>query len=96
MLPAGIPAKEIAVDAYLREWQEYGSREELKSIFTAADRLLGFSVMYFLKYVRTRDMYLRYDGKTGALSANGGVLEKRCQSFTFYLKKFINDDFYDI
>jgi len=57
LLPSDIPAKEIIIDAYLREWVEYASIEELKRIFSIVDRLLGFSVMFFLKYVRTKPSY---------------------------------------
>ena len=93
ILPSDIPAKEIIVDAYLREWSEYGSHEDLKSVFTAVDRLLGFNVMFFLKYIRTRDLHLANADKVDAISANSRALAKRYENFALYLNRFINDRF---
>ena len=92
MLP-NLSAKEIIIDIYLNQWLEYGSYEELKQAFTAVDRLQGFSVMFFLKYVRTKDMHLLFAGKAKALSAEGRALDKRYQNFALYLNRFLNDVF---
>jgi hypothetical protein len=50
-------AKGIAAEAYLREWEGYCGYDELIRVYGAVDRLLGFNVMFYLKYVRTRALH---------------------------------------
>ena len=92
-LPADIPAKEIIVDAYLREWSEYGSHNELRDIFITINKLLVFHVTFFLKYIRTRMIHIECAGKVEPLSAESGWLDERYKNFALYLNRFIDEDF---
>ena len=91
-LPTDAPAKEIIIDAYFREWSEYGSHEELKNIFTAIDGLAGFYMAY-VKYIRARNLHLSFTEKTEAISADGLGLDMRYATAATYLKRFIANDF---
>jgi len=94
MLPVGIPAKDIVIDAYLQEWTEYANINELKEVFMVVDSLLGFSVMFFLKYVRTKHIHMLNAGKGEELPVKFRQdLDERYRTFAEYLKRFINDDF---
>ena len=90
ILPADVPAKEVIVNAYLCEWAEYGSYEELKDIFEKIDRLYVFHVMFFVKYIRRRHEYLQYAGKADAISAESRWLDKGYENLALYLRRFIN------
>ena len=91
-LPTDVSAKEIIVDAYLREWSEYGNQEELKNIFTAIDGLAGFYMAY-VKYIRARNLHLSYVKKPEAISADGLGLDRRYETAAIYLRRFIENIF---
>lgn len=91
-LPTDVPAKEIIINAYLQEWSEYGSYEELKTIYTAIDGLAGFYMAY-CKYIRARNLHLSYVEKTEAISEDGLGLDRRYSTAATYLKRFIENDF---
>jgi hypothetical protein len=91
-LPPNIPANEIIMDAYFQEWSEYGSQEELRNVFKAIDGLAGFYMAY-CKYIRTRNLHLSYAEDSGTISADGLGLDKRYETASIYLKRFINHDF---
>ena len=91
-LPTDISAKEIIIDTYLREWSEYGSRDELKNIFTAIDGLAGFYMAY-VKYIRARNLHLSFAEKPEAISVDGLGLDRRYETAAIYLKRFIENDF---
>jgi len=91
-LPADVPAKDIILDTYLREWLDYGSLEELKSIFTAIDGLSGFYMAY-VKYIRTRNLHISFAENPEAISADGLGLDMRYATAATYLRRFIANDF---
>ena len=91
-LPTNIPAKEIIVDAYLREWSEYGSHKELSNIFAAIDGLVEFYMTY-VKYIRAKILHLSYAVKPEATSADGSWLDERYSMAATYLKRFIENNF---
>jgi len=91
-LPTDIPAKEIIIDTYVREWAEYGSYEEIKNIFTAIDGLAGFYMAY-VKYIRARNLHISFAEKPEAISANGLGLYRRYETAAIYLRRFIENDF---
>ena len=92
-LPADIDAKENIVDAYLREWAEYGHHETLKNIFIFIDSLITLNVAFFLKYIRTRPLHFLLREKADISHAEKLTLDERYKSFAFYLKRFIDKDF---
>jgi hypothetical protein len=91
-LPADVPAKEIIIDTYLREWSDYASHDELKNIYLEIDGLAGFYMAY-VKYIRARNLHLSYTGKADSIFADGLGLNKRYETAATYLKRFILNDF---
>jgi len=90
-LPEDI-SEEAILDAYLREWSDYGSHEELRRIFKAVHRLKIFQITYFLKYIRTRYEH-RNAGRMEVLSVKSRGLDKRYENFAEYLNRFIDEDY---
>ena len=91
-LPTDLSAKEIIVDAYLQEWLEYGSHDEIKNIFTAIDGLAGFYMAY-VKYIRARNLHLSYTRKTEMTSSDAVGLDRRHETASIYLKRFLENSF---
>jgi hypothetical protein len=93
-LPTDVPAKEMIIDAYINEWLDYGSHEEIKNIFKAIDGLAGFYMAY-VKYIRARDLHLAFaeNIETKAITADGLGLDKRYETVAIYLKRFIGNNF---
>lgn len=92
-LPTDVRASEMIINTYLQEWVEYGSHEELKDIFTAINGLAGFYMAY-VKYIRTRNVHVAaHSGKEEAISADGLGLDRRYETASEYLKRFIKNDF---
>ena len=91
-LPTDVSAKDMILDTYLGEWLEYGSREELKNIFTAIDGLAGFYMAY-VKYIRTRDVHLSFANNMEAIAAHCLEPNNRYATASTYLKRFIANDF---
>ena len=91
-LSTDVPAKEIIINAYLREWSDYGSHEELKQIFSAIDGLAGFYMMY-CKYIRARNLHRLYAGNMEAANTDALGLNDRYKTAAIYLKRFIENDF---
>lgn len=91
-LPSDVPAKEIIIDTYLREWLEYGSHKELKNIFTAIDGLSGFYMAY-CKYIRARNLHLLYAENKDAKNTDALGLNDRYNTAATYLKRFIEKSF---
>ena len=87
--------KEVIISAYLREWLEYGSHEELKNIYAAIDGLAGFYMAY-VKYIRARNLHLLYSEKPEALSQEGMWLDMRYETAAIYLKRFIGNKFPEV
>jgi hypothetical protein len=91
-LPSEVPAKEKILDAYLQEWLEYGSHEELKKIFAAIDGLAGFYMMY-CKYIRAKNLHLHYVENAEAINTDAMGLDHRYSTAATYLNRFINTNF---
>jgi len=91
-LPADIPAKELIIDTYAREWLNYGSYEEISNIFSTIDGLAGFYMAY-VKYVRARNEHLLYAGITEEIPAAVAWLNNRYETSSIYLKRFIENNF---
>ena len=91
-LPTDVPAKEIILDTYLREWSEYKSHGELKSIFSAIDGLAGFYMMY-CKYIRARNLHRVYAKNKETINTDACGLNHRYSTAATYLKRFIENDF---
>jgi len=91
-LPADVSSKEMIIDTYLGEWLEYGSREELNSIFRVIDGLAGFYMAY-VKYIRARNLHFSFAVKPEAISADGLGLDMRYSTASTYLKRFIANEF---
>ena len=93
-LPNDVPTKEIIMDAYIREWLDYGSYEEIKNIFTAIDGLAGFYMAY-VKYIRTRDVHLSFANNTEAIAAHCLEPNNRYATAATYLRRFIGNKYDD-
>ena len=91
-LPADKNARNTIVDAYLGEWSEYGSHDELKNIFALMSRLYGFYMLY-CKYTRTRNLHRSYVANPNLISADGLGLDNRYATASTYIKRFIETDF---
>ena len=85
-------AKEIILKAYLREWSDYKTYNELTKIFASVDGLAGFYMMY-CKFIRARDLHQSYTEKPDLISADGLGLDKRYETAAIYLKRFIKNEF---
>jgi hypothetical protein len=91
-LPTDMPAKEMIIDAYIREWLDYGSYEEIKNIFATIDGLTGFYMAY-VKYIRTRGVHLSFANNTEAIAAHCLEPNNRYATASTYLKRFIGNNF---
>ena len=91
-LPENIPAKEIIIDAYLSEWLEYGTYDELKRVFTILDDLKELFMAY-ADYLWVEDIYSAYDGPIEVMSADGWLLERRNYYFGVVLRRFFEKSF---
>ena len=86
-LPTDVPAKEMIIDAYIRDWLNYGSYDEIKNIFTAIDGLAGFYMAY-VKYIRTRDVHLSFTNNAEAIAAHCLEPNNRYATAATYLNRF--------
>ena len=91
-LPADNNVRNTIIDAYLDKWSEYGSRDELKNIFTLMNKLYGFYMLYY-KYTRTRNLHRLYTTKFDSISADGLGLDNRYSTAATYIKRFIESNF---
>jgi len=89
-IPTDIPAKKIIVNAYIQEWLDYGSYEEIMKIFTAIDGLAGFYMAY-VKYIRARNEHFSFDDKTGKTRA--AALDMRYSTTATYLREIATNNF---
>jgi len=87
-LPTDMPAKQMIIEAYLQEWLEYGSYEELSNTFAAMDGLLAFYMAY-VKYIRARNLHLAWAEKPETTPDDGAGLNTRYETTAIYLKEFI-------
>jgi len=90
--PTDIPAKQIIVDTYIREWLEYGCYEELKGMFEAVGGLAGFYMAY-VKYVRARNLHLSFAGKEGVATGDAVGLDRRYETAAIYLRRFLEHNY---
>ena len=89
-LPAGIPAKEILMDAYLQEWLAYGTYEELKNAFVILDGLKELFMAYG-DCVWLEAIYTKCGEAIEAMSADGWLLERRIYYFAKVLRIFLTN-----
>jgi len=90
-LPSGIPAQEILLDAYLREWLAYGSYEELKSAFAVLDDLKELFMAYVDCLWLETIVSMCGEG-IEAMSADGWLLERRMYYFAKVLHIFLEKE----
>ena len=93
-LPANIPAKDILIETYLREWLEYGTYEQLKSIFATFDELTLALNWFFDDCIWLEAIYSAIDDidPIDPMSADGCLLEKAKGSLSKSVRKFIEKD----
>jgi len=91
-LPIDIPAKEILLDTYLREWLAYGTYEELKLIFSILDDLKELFMAY-VDYLWLKAIGSMCGEAIEAMSADGWLLERRIYYFTKVLYVFLGKEF---
>ena len=88
-LPDNLNAKDIVVDAYIREWLEYGTYEELKNVFTTLDDLKELIHWFLDDCLWLEAIRSVIDDNTDPMSADGWLLEKAELSLSNNIKKFI-------
>lgn len=91
-LPTDIPAKNILVETYLNEWLEYGTLDELITVFTILDDLKDLFWAH-IDYIWVKDIYFACNKPIEAMSADGWLLERRIYYFKNVLRRFIDMDF---
>lgn len=87
-LPANVSAKDSLVDAYLREWLEYGTYEELKNVFTVLDDLKELIHWVLDDCFWLEAIHSAIDDNIDSMSADGWLLEKAELSLSNNIKKF--------
>lgn len=90
-LPEDIPAKKILVESYLSEWLEYGTQDELNTVFTILDDLKELFMAYS-DYIWVEDIYSESNEPIESMSADGWLLERRNYYFEKVLRRFIEKD----
>ena len=90
-LPTHVPATDIIINAYLKEWSDYGSHDQLKSLFAAIDGLAGFYMAY-VKYIRARNAHIAFAKNPGAAPMDES-LDRRYETAAIYLREFIEHSF---
>ena len=91
-LLADIPSKNILVETYLNEWLEYGTQDELKTVFTILDDLKDLFWAH-ADYIWVKDIYSASNEPIELMSADGWLLERRIYYFESVLRRFIERDF---
>jgi hypothetical protein len=85
-------SKDFLVNAYLNEWVEHGTFEQLKSAYLIINELKEL-FMAFSDYQWLVGIFNECNGKIDEMSADGWLLKRRYYYFSRILKRFIEKEF---